>query len=133
MATHIGEDCAVVAGLVLVLFVCRPTQNFIPILLMLAIGSLQLEHLHLARSGVQPGTAWQSGLHLDSKRHALLPAVLLRREFSAYTVHLRTKGSNFIITTHRFPRLLCCLRNLSTTLALRNLRKLSTNLRVYEG
>lgn len=92
MATYVGENSAVVAGLVLVLLVYRPSQNFVPILFVLAIRPLQLEHFHLARGCVETGTARQSCLHLDSERHTFLPAVLLRREFGAYAVHLQSKG-----------------------------------------
>lgn len=53
MTTYVGQNRAVVAWLVLVLFVCRPSQYLVPILLMFAISTFQLEDLYLARCSVQ--------------------------------------------------------------------------------
>lgn len=89
MITYVGENGAVVAWLVFVLLVRRSSQYFVPILLVFTIGSFQLEHFHLARSGVQARPSRQSRFHLDSEWHAFFPTVLLRREFGADTIHLR--------------------------------------------
>jgi len=94
VSTHVGEDGAVVAGLVLVLLVGRTFQDLVPILLVLAVRSLQLEDLHLARSGVQTRTPRQPGLHLNAKRNAFLATVLLWRKFGTYAINLPTTRRN---------------------------------------
>jgi len=103
VCTHVGEDGAVVAGLVLVLLVRRTFQNLVSILFVLAVRSLQLEDFHLAGGGMQTRTPRQLGLHLNAKRNAFLATVLLRRKFGTYTINLSTRRRNTSQRTSTVP------------------------------
>lgn len=99
MYTHIGENGAVVTGLILVLLVRRSSEYLVPVLLVLAIRSLQLEDLYLTRGGVQTRSSRQPGLHLDPKWNAFLATVLLRRKFGTYTIDLSTEEAHLSNTS----------------------------------
>lgn len=89
--TYVGQNGTVVARLIFVLLVGRSSHYLVPILLVLAVGALELENFYLAGSSVQTRTTRQTRLDEDPERHALLAAVFLRRKLRAYAVHLEMR------------------------------------------